>query len=135
MHFLEDVVLYDQKAIDQELLAATKTGHEVYIRELRKWTEIVQRADRKQLDRLDAWLEKVIGAPPPYEYDNWGEIVSVIDPRAEEVLIVVRFRHDFGENADLKAYFENRRNREHQLAMNPPQPFIPGKLPPGFRPK
>ena len=132
LYFAENVVLYDQEMITQELVAATKKGHDVYIAELKKWTEMTDRARRKQMDKHDVWLEKVIGSPPPYEYDNWGEIVSLIDPRDGDVGILVRFKCDFGEETDLKAYFENRREQEHRLAMNPPKPLYSSKLPPGF---
>jgi hypothetical protein len=134
LRFAEDIVLYDQKAIDQELFAATKRGHGVYVAELKKWTEITYQARCRQRDKHDAWLEKVIGAPPPYEY-NWGEIVSLIEPREGTVEILVRFKYDFGEGTDLKAYFDNQREQEHQVAMNPSKPFATGELPPGFRPK
>ena len=132
LRFWEDVTLYDQRTIDQELFAATKVGHEVYVTKLKMWTEVVHQAKRQQRDKHDAWLEKVIGAPPPYEYDNWGEMLSQIDRGDGDVQILVRFKYDYGEEVDLKVYFENRRQQEHQLAMNPPKPFVPGKLPPGF---
>lgn len=132
MRFAEDVIVSDRKIVDEALALAAKSGHEAYVAELKKWTTITDQAQRKQMDRHDAWLEKVIGAPPPYEYDSWGEIVSMIEPRYGDVEILVRFRYDFGETPDLKAYFENRREREHRQAMNPPKPFVPGQLPPGF---
>jgi len=132
LRFAEDVILYDQKMIDAEIFAATKRGHEAYLAERTKWSKFTSQIDAQQQQRHDAWLEKVIGAPPPYEYDNWGEIISWIGPRDEGVEILVRFKYDFGEDADLKVYFENRRELEHQLAMNPQKPLVPGELPPGF---
>jgi hypothetical protein len=132
LRFWEDVVLYDQKAIDQEIFAATKMGHDAYLATRDKWSKFTSQIRAQQQQRHDAWLEKVIGVPPPYEYDNWGEIISLIDPRDGPAEILVRFKYAFGEDVDLKTYFENRREQEHRLAMNPPKPLVPGQLPPGF---
>lgn len=132
--FWEAVELYDKKLIEQELQAAAKKSHEAYLVELNKWSETTSRKNQKQKERHDAWLQKVIGAPPPYEYENWGEISSGFSSD-EEPEFWVRFKYDFGEEPDLKAYFADRREQQRRLAANPPKPFVPRPFPPGFSPK
>lgn len=132
LRFAEDVVLYDQNAIDQEIFAAEKSGDNYYRAVVAKWSQFTDQVQTKQRQRHDAWLKRVIGTPPPYEYDKWGEIISLIEPRSGNVEILVRFKYDFGEAPDLKAYFKNQREQERLFVVNPQKPFVPGQLPPGF---
>jgi len=131
LHFWEAVSLYDKKLIEHELQAATKKSHEAYLVELNKWTEITSQKNQQQKERHDTWLQKIIGAPPPYEYESWGEINSGFS-KDEEPEIWVRFKYDFGEEPDLKAYFEKRMEQRRRLAANPAKPFVPTPFPPGF---
>lgn len=131
LYIAEEFRIFDEKIIHRELVEATKRGHQSYVDELNKWTEKTAEEDRKKKERHDTWLEKVTGASPPYEY-NWGKIISMIEPRDWNVIILVRFKYDFPECVDLKVHFENQREQDRLREMNPPKPFILGKFPPGF---
>jgi hypothetical protein len=76
------------------------------------WTAMSS-ADQKQL--LDGWLIKVVGSPPPYEYE-WGSFGSERDIHNGDFLITVEYKYGLLDRGitDFKSYFEERRKYRAQ---------------------
>jgi hypothetical protein len=81
---------------------------------------------------LDRWLVQVTHAPSPYEYE-WGEIFSLIDARSDNAPeIVIRFKNEFPEGMDYKAYYQNRREQMERMEKQFENAKPLGQFPPGF---
>lgn len=86
-----------QLLADKEMEKAKKNGHSIWIRSINHWGALLGEAEKKQKENNDAWLQKVIGNPPPYEYP-WGTICSLIDDRQDgDAVIRVEFKYSFLE--------------------------------------
>jgi hypothetical protein len=133
LRFWENVELWDQEKIDQQLRDALKISHEAYAVTLKEIQNNTYQTEVRQLQKLDDWLIKATDSLPPYEY-SWGEIISLIDPRGNGVEILVRFQKDYPEGADYKTYYKERRERCEMIAK-PLKQLLPGELPPGFTSK
>jgi hypothetical protein len=96
--------------LDRETKAASKNGWEAELAAIRKWGKILADAGRLQKQQNDEWLVRVIGGPPPYEYD-WGFIASFQDPKQDyDAVIRVEFKYSFLDRGfpDLKSSLEAR---------------------------
>jgi hypothetical protein len=81
-----------------------------------KWRKLIIESEALKKQRHDAWLQKIIGTLPPYEYD-WGCIASSIG-RDGEASIGVIFKYEILDRtsiADKKSYFQNRRKESKRI--------------------
>jgi hypothetical protein len=112
--FWENIILYDQGKVMQELIDATKISHEHYLAVLKEKQEYCSMIDARQQEKLNHWLAQTTNTSPPYEYP-WGEIKPFMDMRgSEDPGIVVTFRKEYPEGMDYKTYYQDRREREER---------------------
>jgi hypothetical protein len=115
LQFVEKIVLYDRKKLNRELMAARQISHDHYVAVLKEITDFTQKIIAGQKEKLDAWLVQTAKTLPPYEYE-WGEIFSTMDERyGGEPKIIIRFKKDFPEGMDYKAYYQDQRERMERL--------------------
>jgi hypothetical protein len=83
--------LIKEKMLEEEA-KAKKTGNQAQVTEvLNKWGKVLGQAHIEEQHKNDRWLEKLIGHPPPYEFD-WGRIISHEDGYTGGAEISIIFR-------------------------------------------
>jgi hypothetical protein len=67
---------------------------------------------KAQKQFLDDWLIRVVGSPPPYEYE-WGSFGSERDIHTGDFSVAVEFKYGLLDRGitNFKSYFEQRRKR------------------------